>query len=217
MYEQYIDPHSDLALLAQKSSIKAKKVKERKNAKEVDSSIGDVVFSPHEIEVLKSNMLSDDSMLIREASNILGQIGGRQIVEFLIPLLDSQDPYLRNRAALALHDIKDDNAVQPLIEAILKFGNQQEDNSTLVFALQSLDCSHELTNIFKILFYGKYSEKLEAYAILRERKFNYDTADIEKIQQMWLECNAEPDKCPDYNDVKDDIQELVHEYCGAQP
>ena len=88
-----------------------------------------------DIEQLKKYIFSDDQRLVKAARDRLGEIGGDEVVEFLIPLLESDDPGIRDTAAQALSDIKDSRAVDPLIAAILK-DVSSEDNDTLVFALE---------------------------------------------------------------------------------
>ncbi len=40
----------------------------------------------------------------------------------------------------------------------------------MVFALESLDCSQKLKEIFRILFYESYESKLSADAILNDQE-----------------------------------------------
>ena len=168
-----------------------------------------------EIDQLKKYIFSDDQRLVKAARERLGVIGGDEVVDFLIPLLESDDPGLRDTAAQALSDIKDSRAVEPLIAAILKdVGN--EDNDTLVFALEFLDCSLKLKEIFQILLYGAYMSKLSAYNILSDQVFDFSEQDVEDIKAMWEDCKAHPEKCPDYDreDVRIMIQDSVDGFAG---
>jgi HEAT repeat protein len=154
-----------------------------------------------EIDQLKKDVLSDDWELVKSSAARLGKIGGDQIVDFLISLLASDKSGIRNRAALALEDIKDDRALEPLLTAIFKKENHNY-NGTLVFALESLNCSGKLKEIFRILFYETHESKISAYAILSEQTFDFTEADLNAIQQMWDDCIECPDKCPGYEDME---------------
>jgi hypothetical protein len=164
-----------------------------------------------EIEQLKKNVFSDDWELVKSSADRLGKIGGDEIVDFLISLISLDNSGIRNRAALALEEIKDNRAVQPLLDSIFKKENLNY-NGTMVFALESLDCSKNFKDIFKILFYQGYEAKMSAYAILDEQEFDFNDNDLYEIQRMWSECLQNPNLCPDFEDSKDDIQETVDSY-----
>jgi len=152
-----------------------------------------------EIEKFKKDIVSGEEKLANSAAIELGEIGGDDIVEFLITLLDLNDPAIRNRAALALRDIKDNRALGPMLEAICKKENNNF-NGTLVYALESLDCSKNLKDIFKILFYESYEAKISADKILSNQIFDFTKQDIIEIKQMWEDCIMHPEKCPGIDD-----------------
>ncbi len=163
-----------------------------------------------EIEELKKNVFSDDWELVKSSGDRLGKIGGDEVVEFLISLIALDNSGIRNRAALALEDIKDNRALEPLLTAIFKKENFNY-NGTMVFALESLDCSQKLKEIFKILFYETYEAKMSAFAILADQIFNFTKDDLLEIQEMWNDCKLHPDKCPDFYDLetREMIQDAV--------
>ena len=76
-----------------------------------------------EIEKLKKDVFSDDWELVKSSANRLGEIGGDDVVDFLISLISLDDSSIRNRAALALEQIKDNRALEPLLTAIFKKEN----------------------------------------------------------------------------------------------
>ena len=76
-----------------------------------------------EIETLKNDILSDNWEVVKTSADRLGQIGGDEVVDFLISLLALENSGIRNRAALALSDIKDNRALEPLLTAIFKKEN----------------------------------------------------------------------------------------------
>jgi len=137
--------------------------------------------------------------MVKDSVIKLRQIGGEEVTMYLIELLNQTDSGIRNRAALALEQIKDNRAVEPLIKAIAKKENHNF-NGTMVFALESLDCSNRIVDIFRILFEETYESKISANAILEEQKFNYNENEIEKIDQMWIACNQNKSEFPGFDD-----------------
>jgi len=106
----------------------------------------------------------------------------------LINLLESENPSTRNTSALKLRVLKDNRAIEPLLKAIFKVENK-EDNGTLVYALQTLDCKHKLVELFKVLFYQGYEAKVMAHQILDEQIFEFTKNDLLEIRKMWKAIN----------------------------
>jgi len=109
--------------------------------------------------------------------------------EHLIKLIESEDPIVRNAAALKLKDLKDDRAIVPLLNSIFKNRNF---NGTMVYALESLNCEEHFINIFKILFHEGYEAKIAANSILNEQVFEFTQEDLFCIQSMWKDCILNP-------------------------
>ncbi len=154
-----------------------------------------------EIEQLKKDVFSVDWELVKSSADRLGKIGGDEVVDFLISLIALDNSSIRNRAALALEDIKDNRALEPLLTAIFKKENHNY-NGTMVYALESLDCSQKLKEIFRILFYETYESKISAYAILYDQTFDFTKEDLHEIQKMWDDCMLHPEKCPNFDDLE---------------
>ncbi|MGB4775110.1 MAG: HEAT repeat domain-containing protein [Daejeonella sp.] len=166
-----------------------------------------------ETDQLKKDIFSDDWDLIKSAAGRLIEIGGDEIVDFFISLLALDNPNIRNMAALALHDLKDNRAVEPLLKAIFKQENHQK-NGTMVYALEELDCSTKLKEIFQILFYQTWESKQSAYSILSSQVFTFISDDLLEIKNSWDDIKSYPEKCPGYDDVKtrEMIQNAVEGY-----
>jgi len=166
-----------------------------------------------EIEQLKSVFISDDLKNLEDVQTRLIVIGGKEVVDFLKSLLADDDSKIRNRAALVLGDIKDNSAVEPLLKAIFKKENH-DYNGTLVYALEALDCSQKLKEVFRILFFESYESKLHAYNILTEQEFEFTKSDLKEIQNMWNEYKNNPDQHQLYDDqeTKEMIQDAVEGY-----
>jgi HEAT repeat protein len=162
----------------------------------------------YEIDKLKADMFSADFQVVKNAAETLGKIGGDDVLEFLISLLEVDDPSIRNRAALALEDIKDNRALDPLLRAIFKKENHNS-NGTMVFALQALDCSKYLIQIFRILLFETYESKLSAYHILRDQEFCVRSTEVFEITLMWRRCKLSPGICPGYD--HDETREMMED------
>lgn len=162
-----------------------------------------------EIERLKTEIISDDLEDFEVVQNRLVEIGGNEVVDFLISLLAHENSTIRDRSALILEEIKDNKAVKPLLKAIFKKENHN-NTGTLVYALQALDCSKKLKEIFKILFFESYESKVFAFNILSEQEFEFTVNDLEEIQNMWNEYNNSPDKYQlDDEETKEMMQDMV--------
>lgn len=166
-----------------------------------------------ELNNLKNDIYSDNDELANKSVDRLAEIGGDEIIEFLIPILDSDNPIIRKRAAFALQDIKDNRAVEPLLKAIFKKENYKY-NGVLVHVLTDLDCQNRLVDIFKILFYQDWECKQHAYRILSDNEFQFTKDDIETIIDLWADIKLHPEKCPYFDDKEtfDMIQDCVDGY-----
>jgi len=151
------------------------------------------------ISQLKKDVFSEDCETVKSSVSELTAIGGEEVVKFLISLLEQKESGIRNRAALALEELKDNRAVDPLIKAIGKKENHNY-NGTMVFALESLDCSKKIVEVFRILFEETHESKVSANAILEDQEFEYDEKDFEIISKIWERCNLNKDDYPGFND-----------------
>jgi hypothetical protein len=207
--EMASDPNSLLTDWTKKRALKKSIKKTRKEKRDTNNLIHVIDKSMiEEIEQLKKNIFSSDRELVKSSADKLGEIGGDEITDFLISLLELDDSGIRDRAALALEQIGDNKAVEPLLKSIFKNPNY---NGTLVFALESLDCSKHLTDIFRILFSDAYEAKMSAIAILNTQTFDFTSQDLHEINTMWEDCKLHPEKCPEIEDyeVKKEIQDSV--------
>ncbi|ANQ52771.2 HEAT repeat domain-containing protein [Flammeovirga sp. MY04] len=162
---------------------------------------------------MKSNLLTNDLNLKQESIEQLCELGGEEIIDFLITLLDQSDSSIRDMSALALGKIMDIKAVEPLLEAIFKKENEGY-TGTMVFALETLDCSKYLKEIFKIMFYHAYESKMSAIAILDTQVFEFTKEDLIEIKNMWQNCLQNPESCPEImnEEVKSEMEKSVNSY-----
>jgi HEAT repeat protein len=174
------------------------------------------------ISYLAVNMNTDDTAKLKatilDESNVQGMEAVNELITidadagtFLISLLSSRNPVIRDRAALGLHELKDNTAVEHLFKAISRPENVNH-RGTLVYALESMDCSGKLVEVFDLLFYGNAEVKMGAEAILDEQEFEFTRNDLLNIQLKWQQVQANPDLCPYYDDWKDNIDVMVEGY-----
>ena len=152
----------------------------------------------NEIENLKKVIFSKEKRIGLAAADKLAKIGGDDGINFLIGLLELGNVAIRNRAALALREIEDNRALNPLLKAIFKPENKNY-NGTLVYALETLDCKSKLVEIFQILFYHQYESKMGACTILEEQIFEFTSNELLEIKGMWEDCNKNPEKAEDFD------------------
>jgi hypothetical protein len=162
----------------------------------------------NEIDSLKQDLLTCESSKIFEAAEKLSGLGVDAVSDYLLPLLDSRDPKLRNTAAIALGDLKDNRAVDPLFNAIFKKDNYHY-NGTLVHALSYLNCEKKLLELFDILFFHEYEPRIAAVVILDEQEFEFSETDLKKIQTKWDFIKKHPEECPEFEKAKNDIENIV--------
>ncbi|NGN97619.1 HEAT repeat domain-containing protein [Grimontia sp. S25] len=164
-----------------------------------------------EVETLKDQFLCSDWDSLLKTSDKLVDIGGDAVSLFFIECLDSVNADVRNGAALALRDIGDKRAVDPLIEGVLNPVDPKRC-ATLAYALETHDCSSKFLDVFRILFYSNYECKWSALNILNEQKFSFTDEDLLKVKRMWEECHLAPELCPAFEDSKDRIQHNVDSF-----
>ena len=109
----------------------------------------------------------------------------------LVSLLGSSDGAVRNGAALRLRDLQDNRAVEPLFQAIHVAANIN-NRGTLVYALQTLDCSEHFTDLFQLALHGNYEDQCMALIILEEQEFAADDAQLAKASEDLLAFLANP-------------------------
>ncbi len=112
-----------------------------------------------------------------KAADILAEHGSSEVVASLIALLKSKDGKVRNASTLALREIGDDIAVEPLFAASHDPANV-ENRSTLVYALETLDCSGHFIDVVKLAVFGKADVQMSALVILAEQGFYMDDDDL---------------------------------------
>jgi hypothetical protein len=161
-----------------------------------------------DLQALKKEFLSTNWDIAEPALDKLVSIGGEEVLEFFLSFLTRTDVSLASRASIGLHDLEDSRAVEPLMMAILKRENENF-RGTMVYALEELDCSHLLPQLFDLLFYGNAEVKMGAMIILNRQEFEFDSADLNGIRVKWEDLKLHPEKCPDYEASKERLKHCV--------
>lgn len=92
----------------------------------------------------------------------------QKAVHVLLSLLDSTaDHDVRNRAAVALNDFKEQKAVELLIKKI-NDPKLTNNRGTLVRALQGLDYSEHYELLFDLMLHGNYEVCRNAFDLLKD-------------------------------------------------
>ena len=118
-----------------------------------------------------------------EASNELIAVATPTITQSIIELLQSPVSEIRDIAALTLREIKDDRAVQPLLNSI-KDPNHFGVRSTLAYALETLNCSEYFIDIFQLALAKHVFVRTSAMTILTEQRFWIEDSDIVHARQL---------------------------------
>jgi hypothetical protein len=161
-----------------------------------------------DLKALKEEFISTDWGIAEPALDKLVATGGDEVFEFFLSFLTRTDVLLASRASIGLHDLEDSRAVEPLMVAILKKENENF-RGTMVYALEKLDCSHLLPQLFDLLFYGNAEVKMGVMTLLDRQEFEFNLEDLNDIRVKWEDLKLHPEKCPDYEASKERIKDCV--------
>lgn len=161
-----------------------------------------------DFEKLKRDFFSEDSDLAWETHEKLAKIGGEKVIKFLIPLLKSKDGGIRNCAGLALGQIGDKRAIEPLVKAI-KNPKNRDNRGSLVHALADLDCSHLFLFMIELALYGNFEVRSHALIILDKQTFKITNKEIETAKSMVMKYAESERKSKDYEVLLDEIWEYI--------
>jgi hypothetical protein len=174
-----------------------------------------------EIEKLKTDIFSGDRDTMKEAVNRLFTSGGQDNIDYLIGLLDQGNSLIRNEVAMTFMDNKFNDALEPLLNSINKPENRNA-RGTMVYALQALDCSQKLKELFYILFTATKNIEVQSgiLTVLEEQEFEFTRTDLmeirttwDKLKETWNDSNGikEGDR-KEYEIDREAIQDFVDGY-----
>jgi len=148
---------------------------------------------------LQETVEISSELAIHEQVRNIGEAKVVEAVPYLIALLQkTNDCGLRNLLALALADIGDQRALEPLI-ALIKSKTTVGCRGTLVYALQSLDCVSILVDLVEMAINGGLEVSCEAVNAIESIKSPYLSKEVQlgcqKIEMaLQSESSLEPDK-----------------------
>jgi HEAT repeat protein len=126
-----------------------------------------------------------------------------------VTALASSDPKMRNIAASHLRELGDDAAVDPLLTAA-KLPANANNRGSLVYALQTLDCSRQFTRLFDLALTGNYEVQCHALTILDEQPMKPSHAELAAAQAK-LDAFVPPDHMTedDVDRFKSELSEIL--------
>lgn len=121
------------------------------------------------LEMIENLLQKINENNTEESIELVKQLGENQCVEavpILIALLGKTESWwLTNTIALALKDIGDERAVEPII-ALIKDPKSKGRNGTLLYCLEDFDTSPYLDFILELIGEGDFEVRREAYSLL---------------------------------------------------
>lgn len=109
----------------------------------------------------------------------------------LVATLASSNPAERNAAAIALMDLGDPRAMEPLIQAI-ELPQNRHARGTLVYALSAFDCVGRFVQLFSWALQGGYEASGEALAIIRAQRLVPTALDSVQCRGLLAAASKEP-------------------------
>ena len=121
---------------------------------------------------------------IDELEHSIDSMGlSKEIVPFLIEVLKTtRNRFLINKIAITLRDIKDDRAVEPIVD-MLKKKDELTPKGNLMTALQGFDYGPYTDILFDLLLYGNYEVSCKAYDMLQSVNFQLTSSQKNKLEQ----------------------------------
>ncbi len=102
-------------------------------------------------------------------------------IQSLIQDLESSSWSIRDKAAIALMDLGDERAIQPLLCAIAKPENANH-RGTLVYALSAFNCEAFVEKLVDLVLTGNFEVSTGAFAIIEESASTIAT--IQRVREQ---------------------------------
>ncbi|KYC38714.1 hypothetical protein WA1_36710 [Scytonema hofmannii PCC 7110] len=118
---------------------------------------------------------SNNRDLVVEAAHALGDIGDRRSVNILIELLQkTNDPVIRNAAAVGLRELGDERALNPIV-SLVNDAKTEGYRGTLIYALEGFDCSHLLPFSIEQVITGNFEVSHQAFSLIESIDVEVDS------------------------------------------
>jgi len=142
--------------------------------------------SLEDISNLKTNLYSEDWETSLKASDTLARLNNPEAISVLIDALNSKNNWTRNSAALGIRETNNNYAFRALLERIKELG-PHEEIGTLVYSLETVDCSEYLLDIIELHFNGNFEVENATTTILNEQEFKLSNEEFEKLKSKLQE------------------------------
>jgi len=133
---------------------------------------------------------------------------GEQAVPELLILLDDNKSQVRDLAALTLRDINSNLAVHKLFEVIKK-RKKEGSISTLVYALELLDCRDYFLDVFNLCLSSKADVSMSAMEIFFTQGFIVNDDNIAKASELLEEWYLVKKDVERYGHLKDRLNDFL--------
>ncbi|HRI51091.1 MAG TPA: HEAT repeat domain-containing protein [Pseudomonadota bacterium] len=139
--------------------------------------------NPGSTAELLQKLGSSDADVAAEAARGLAARNEASAAPRLLELLRTTDnPRIRNAAALALSDLRQPQAFQVLVD-LLRDERTEKNRGTLLYALGTYDCSSILPLLVDLVIAGNFEVSLQALSLIQG-------IEIELDDRQWAACTA---------------------------
>ena len=161
------------------------------------------------VVLLQADVYSADWEVAKAASNRLFTFGGRfnktgrrRNRRFLVAVLDQNEPQARRAVALTFRKQRYQLALPALLRAIKNPANLHQ-RSTMAYALENLNCSQRLAELFTILFGAIKNPLLQSSIlnVLEEQIFEFSRTDLFTIEAQWNTIKSDWNRLNEINSV----------------
>jgi len=133
----------------------------------------------------------------------------RGMIPDLIELLGkTPNQIIKHKVALLLHDLKDDRAIEPLIDEISKLSNKNY-RGTLVYACEAFDCSDYLELFIDLIINDSNEVATTSVMVIENMREKFDSEILSKqILKLEKALSNDSDNYESIEEAKDFLQEL---------
>ncbi len=136
-----------------------------------------------DLEDLKKNLYSKDWKTTLNAADKLAELNTFSAISILIEGIKSDDSRIRNASALGIRGAKNELAHIALWNRIIELG-PNEEIGTLVYSMETADCSNYLVELFNINIKGNFEVKNSTLTIMSEQTFKLNNEELTKIERI---------------------------------
>ena len=151
---------------------------------------------------------SDNRDLVIKAAHALGDIGDCRAVPILIEMLQkTNEPAIRNAAAVGLRELGDERALDPIV-LLINDPITESNRGTLIYALEGFNCRQLLPFLVELVITGNFEVSHQAFSVIEsiDVKIDSETLNIciQKVKNALLKDDVKAD-------LLEDLIDLLHE------